>query len=326
MDERQAFREKLKAEAIDWLIRLDSESADLVAFEAWRQADPRHAAMFAQIAAVWKSTGDIRLAPDLQEAAARAEGVERASLNRRRFLIGTVAAGAGIVLAGGALMMRSGHQSADTFVETGIGERRTLALVSGSSAELNTDSRIEISRAKDGQLSLVRGEVALIIAQKVGLPFILTGGGITARLGEGRYNMRLRGAGVELIAAAGEALVDLASGMSRVLGPGDRLIRAAGETDIHRLSDSELTQALAWRKGEIIFNGMQLGEALEEFNRYQRIRIVYEDPQLASVRLGGRFETDDPESFLLALEDSFDIRHRTVLDRVLIYPGPDSVF
>lgn len=61
MREQEQVGTGLSDEAIQWLIALDCGSADTEAFEAWRSADPRHAAAFAQVAATWRRTTDPRL-------------------------------------------------------------------------------------------------------------------------------------------------------------------------------------------------------------------------------------------------------------------------
>jgi ferric-dicitrate binding protein FerR (iron transport regulator) len=50
-----------------------------------------------------------------------------------------------------------------------------------------------------------------------------------------------------------------------------------------------------------------------EFNRYNRRQMVIADPAIANRRVGGGFDANDIDSFILALEHSFDIR---------AYPNP----
>lgn len=57
----------LREEAIDWLVKLDCGTADEQAFQSWREADPRRAAAFAEVAAAWRRTADQRLTALLDE-------------------------------------------------------------------------------------------------------------------------------------------------------------------------------------------------------------------------------------------------------------------
>jgi transmembrane sensor len=57
MGEHRQTGDDLTRQAVDWLVALDHGHADEKAFETWRAADPRHAAIFAQVAAIWRRTG-----------------------------------------------------------------------------------------------------------------------------------------------------------------------------------------------------------------------------------------------------------------------------
>lgn len=80
-----------------------------------------------------------------------------------------------------------------------------------------------------------------------------------------------------------------------------------------------MADALAWQRGEIVFNGMALGQALDEFNRYLGTKLVLTDPVLKQTRLGGRFELDDPQRFLAALDQGFGIAHRRTDKGIELY-------
>lgn len=311
-------REKLKAEAADWLARLDSGDSDLSAFETWRNADPRHASIFAQVAATWKQTGELRTAPqDLPAPAERPAPL----LSRRRLVIGSAAAGFGAIAIGGALFSL---RDTRTFVETDIGERRTLQLPDRISVELNTNTRIAWAYARrQREIWVEKGEAAFAIVDDALRPFVLHTVRMNAVLGGGRFNLRLRPQGAELIAVSGRARIETADGARHELEPRHALIASGGGVEDLALSADRIDAALAWRRGEIHFQGMALGDALAEFNRYLQQKITFEDQALASIRLGGRFMVDDPAAFLRALEDGFGVQNRKESGRIVLFSGPD---
>jgi transmembrane sensor len=208
-------------------------------------------------------------------------------------------------------------------VVTRIGERRTLALPDGSSVELNTDTQVawRFDRRRR-RLWLARGEAALTIAHDAVRPFeLLTVQGL-ARLAEGQFNVRLRPAGLDLIVLAGQAAVETASGaaQARVAGPGDP--RQALEVTAQHIAvvaapEAQVQAIQAWRRGEIVFEGQALAEAVEEYNRYLTRKLVIGDARAGALRLGGRFMTGDPESFLDALRTTFGLR--------IIEDGPSRI-
>jgi transmembrane sensor len=70
------------------------------------------------------------------------------------------------------------------------------------------------------------------------------------------------------------------------------------------LSEQRLSDLLAWQKGQIVLDGSTLGEALDEFSRYQRAtRFSYSDRSLSGIRLTGTIESTRLDDFLTALEE-----------------------
>ena len=77
----------------------------------------------------------------------------------------------------------------------------------------------------------------------------------------------------------------------------------------------------AWRSGRLIFDGETLAEVAAEFNRYNKVRIVVEDPQLAGERLSGVFDANQPQSLVLFLERAGAIEPPVVSgDRIVLTP------
>jgi transmembrane sensor len=289
----------LIAQASQWLARLDAGRAAEQDLDAWRDADPRHAAAFAEVAHAWTRLDVLRDAEPPR------------SSNRRAWLTGGGAAlAAGLV--GGAYLGRD--VLLRDRVATGVGERRTLALPDGSSVELNTDTEVfwRFDRRRR-RLWLARGEAALTIAQDRLRPFELFTAQGLARLAAGQFNARLRPAGLDLIVLAGQAAVEAASGraQAQVTGPADP--RQALEINPHRIevvarAEAQVQSVQAWRRGEIVFEGQPLSAAVEEYNRYLTRKLVIGDDRAGALRLGGRFLTGDPDSFLEALRTTFGLR------------------
>ncbi len=68
----------------------------------------------------------------------------------------------------------------------------------------------------------------------------------------------------------------------------------------------------AWRNGLIELRGETLAEAVADFARYGGREIVIADPELASLRVGGTFETTDSTRFIEALRRGFGIEAETL--------------
>ncbi|HJV42267.1 FecR family protein [Caulobacter sp.] len=302
-------RNALIAQASEWLARLDAGRASPEAFEAWRDADPRRAAAFAEVASAWSKLDALRGAEPRQPPVT----------SRRAWLGGGLALAAGV--AGAAYLGRDQLLRARTV--TGVGERRTLALPDGSSVELNTDTEIFWRVDRRGRsLWLERGEVALTIAHDALRPFQLFTKQGLARLASGQFNVRLRPTALDLIVLAGRVTVKAAGGEAQAAvetATDSRQVLAIsdGGVAVAAAPEAEVQNVQAWRRGEIVFEGQKLADAVEEYNRYLTRKLVIEDPKVGALRLGGRFLTGDPESFLDALRTTFGLR--------IITDGPSRI-
>jgi transmembrane sensor len=69
-----------------------------------------------------------------------------------------------------------------------------------------------------------------------------------------------------------------------------------------------LERRLAGTDGWLWFAAEPLPEAVAEFNRYQRRKLVLVDPRLAGLQIRGRFRSSDLDSFIATLERSFAVR------------------
>ena len=92
--------------AAAWLAALDAGSADIAAFEAWRDADIRHAVAFVEVAGTWRDMDALRLANgDMQRGnVAEPIAAERPS---RRHLLRAAASVAVVVVVGGGFAYRA---------------------------------------------------------------------------------------------------------------------------------------------------------------------------------------------------------------------------
>ncbi|WAC49791.1 DUF4880 domain-containing protein [Asticcacaulis sp. SL142] len=283
-----------------WLARLDSGSATADDFNAWRDADPRHAAAFARVAGLNHHIN--RLRPLLPEPE-----LERSRPDRRRLLMALggfgIAVGAGTV---GATLFGAGRSSA----ETAVGEQRSLILRDGSALEVNTASSVSWQFTDTvRKIWLRQGELALdLMASSVVCQVFAAGQ--TLRSTQGKFNLRLRGEALELMVLQGQGHIDAGGteGQGRVIPGGQTAIAADRSIRVRPVTEDERAFVAGWRQGELVLTGQSLGQVIEEYNRYLPHKLVLGDPALSSVHLGGRFKTSDPTVFLTGLEAGFGIR------------------
>lgn len=296
--------------AAGWLAALDAGTADRGAFEAWRDADVRHAIAFAEVAATWQDMNELRLVPadlvpaDLAPAAVpRAFApIEPAKPDRRRVLRAALALGTVAVAGGGFAMRAAARNKADT----AIGERRTVSGNPAFSVDLNTDSSIYWKDGAPVRLWLERGEIAIRLAAAHRLSLVTPGG--TFHLASGTYNARLRGSSCELAVLSGHGT--LGDG-GRIFTSGEIALVTAGQASVRPRDPDigpDLNRITAWQRDTLVLNGESLDYALAEMNRYRSQKIVIGDPDLSRLRIGGTFATRDASEFLQALRTSFGVK------------------
>jgi transmembrane sensor len=295
----------LRVEAADWLAAMDTGEVSRNEFEKWRNADPRHAAAFAQVANSLMTMD--RVKPDLKT---RVPAVRAMS---RRLLI---QAGAG-VFVGAVAVGGFAVATAKSTLVTNVGERKTHALPGDGILQLNTASKVQY-RSHSGvtEIWLREGELALDLSRGGGLCRLYAADRI-AEFSGAVVNARLRGNLVDLAVVSGSCTLKPATShtaqkaaphAATVVRANHAILSGANESIVRPLNDVDTAFLTGWPKGELIFEGQTLETAITEYNRYLPNKIVIADASLSSIRLGGRFTTRDPAAFLQALHEGFGIR------------------
>jgi transmembrane sensor len=321
----------IESEAANWLIRLEGDPSPQMRanFDGWLAADPRNQAAFIRLEQTW-SRADIlnRLRPldgAVDELVLDKFGVPtplfEAPKKKPRNPLLAVAATLLIVAVGAItwiVVSRAGWQ----VYETEFGGFQRVALADGSTAMLNTDSRIR-ARMSSGRREIVldKGEALFTVAHDTRRPFDVTAGDTVVRAVGTAFSVRLRDQQqVDVIVTEGRVAIDppddsLDSKLPQPVALPELSTLAAGETvsvkshrmHVQKIADEDVTRRLAWTKGRLSFDRVTLAEAVAEFNRYNRRQLVVDDPGIATLHIGGVFDATDLDSFVAALR-TFGVR------------------
>jgi transmembrane sensor len=210
------------------------------------------------------------------------------------------------------------------------GEHRCLKLPEGSEACLNTNSQINYTFNRNTRnIELVSGEASFVVRNDR-RPFDVVSGSVlihdlstSFEVYQKRHSTQvtvLRGR-VKVIAPINDEtrgkfdLAEAESAWKRGLEIHELQQVEFDETGraLHvrpPLNEQRLAQLLEWQKGRIDLNGRTMGEALDEFSRYQPIsQFTYADPSIRTIRVGGNLEFAHLDDFLAAIEHEFHVRH-----------------
>ncbi|MDZ7895977.1 MAG: FecR domain-containing protein [Sphingobium sp.] len=329
-------REEIEEQAALFVIALhdDADADSRARILAWIDESPHHAVAFARAEAAWEETARLKgcVQHEYSVPAAREESandpLDPATPTRRRFLVGGLlaASAVGVVSIGSWLTGRNYH-------ETGVGETRDIRLADGSALHLNTNSAVRVDYTADRRrLTLLRGEAYFDVAHDPARPFDVAIGNAVVRALGTAFNLRRRDQLVELTVTDGLVGVRTSGDTALHKVPaGEGAFIRAKSVALATLAEAEVGQRVAWRTHVIELTGESVVQAVEEFNRYRAHPIVIGDQRIASLRIGGRFSTDESQEFLTALELSLPIKAVTDADGgvMLIYrdditPGPAS--
>ena len=302
--------------AAEWLVRQDCGLTPVQQqeFDRWLQADPRHAGIYAEVARTWDLLGRVRALPPV---AAGAKAPHPRSRRTGMLLWPAAAAAAGIVFF---TWQGSGPtaQPATLTASTEVGEMRKVPLPDGSLVQLNTDSAIAVEFTATGRrVRLARGEAHFQVAKNPACPFVVSAGVVAVRAVGTAFDVRRRPDAVEVDdTVGGKSLLATAvgEGEKAFLAAGQRAyIRTAGAAEaaerarVETVTPAEIGQVLAWQSHRLEFVAAPLAEMVEEFNRYNRHKLVIADPRLAARRFGGTFPAGDYEEFVRLLESDFGV-------------------
>jgi len=330
-------RTEIEEEAAQWAWRLDDQAitvADQEAFAAWLRQDARHRRVFEEMSKVWSALDGLAEAKRGEKIAAF---VSAPPLARRALSSWTMSAAA-VVLAlvgAGFWWMRQGNEIQT--LATAVGQQRNVTLVDGSIVTLNTNTIVETDLSRSlRQIYLRKGEAHFQVAHDRSRPFLVHAGDAVVRAVGTEFEVRLRpdrhvdimvNEGRVEVQASPPASAPQASGVAsqpaatRALVAGEALSTASMGYAVQRVSPAQLSSEMAWREGAIIFDGQPLAQAIAEIERYTDARIVVADPDIAALRVGGRFRTDDVQGFFQGLEAALPVSVRRTPDGV-VYVEP----
>lgn len=324
-------------EASLWLTRRDRglTPQEQDAYLQWLTADPRHADVLAQHAAVlermmqlcdWQPGQSATANPDLFAPA-------RPPFWRRW---GAGLAAAAAVILGGMLLWDGAdrsphHEHTRSYLQ--VNERR--ALPDGSIVELKSGSRIVVDFSPLERRVHLVGEANFTVAKNP-TPFVVLAGGVAMRALGTVFNARWDAASVEVFVMEGRVAVakvgpeartaeDKRDGLDGVNGgistpaDGQWAEVAAGQCGavplapeakphVRNVPRDEVETLIEWRVPRLQFFETPLAIAIGEFNQRNHTRLVLGQSDLSSVPIGGTFRVDNPEGFVRILELTLDIK------------------
>ncbi len=302
--------ELIEARASRWLAARDAGDAtaeEALEFTRWLEADIRHRVAYLRLEAGWKRADRLR---DVRPLDRDVDPDLLGPPKVRRPWVAALAAGFVLAMLGGTWAWQQ-HFSWQRY-ETRVGGFSRIVLEDGSVIDLNTNSDVRVRlRDERREVRLVRGEGRFQVAHDKQRPFTVAAAGTAVRAVGTAFTVRLRDSErqVDVLVSEGRVAVAPAnvSEATPELAAGEAAVVLPDRVSVSRVEPQALARRLAWTSGRLEFRGETLGEAVEEFNRYNRRQIRLSAGTLGDLRVGGSFSATDPESFADALASAFKL-------------------
>ena len=317
-------------EAAVWTWRLDCgglTEPERRELEAWLRQDFRHRRALGELGRTWSALD--RLAERAQDekisASAPATGHH---ILQSQWHWARAAAAVLVVALGAALWLTQRPRTQR--LATAVGQQRQVTLADGSQITLNTNTLLTVDfTAEHRVVYLRRGEAHFDVTHDAAKPFLVHAGDALIRdlgtqfevrlhpdhdvdvlVSEGRVEVQGSGVvpGEGPQERAGSSAPGPDTGWVRALSAGEQLQIAGPNLKMMTVSPRQIDAELAWRQGALVFQGEPLSQAIAEVGRYTHTRIVLTGSQVASLRISGRFRTDDVPGFLQALQEALPVR------------------
>lgn len=298
-----------------WAARLDGSSLtaiDRTTLDAWLAENPAHRTLlshYCQFSAdleqklpVLVAAGAVEMPPD---------SVPRRAGRWLTWGSGALAAAAAVTVL---IFWLTRPQTQSENLATPMALRQAITLVDGTRVELNaqTSLRIEID-GKERRMRLASGEAFFAVHKDASRPFTVETPAGSVRVTGTQFDVSAETAAtLEVTVVEGSVQARPGDSAGRPGAPvsltaGDQLSASPAGVAIRALNAAALDAALAWRQGQIVFDGVPLREALARFARYHGCGITA-TAGAAEFRVGGRYSLDDFDGFLAWLEEAFPVR------------------
>ncbi len=224
---------------------------------------------------------------------------------------------AGIVALLGAVLWADPAWHTQRYV-TAAGERQHLTLPDGSDLTLNTRTVAEVEwHLRSRQVRLVDGEALFDVRHSTWRPFVVRAGKTTVRVVGTAFNVRRADPRVTVTVLRGRVHMEEASGDAVLL-----TARQAAESfngTLTARAAPDLSAAIAWKDGKLMFDRTPLAQAVADINRYRATPAVLTDPALGRLQISGVFDSARTDALLDLLPSILPVAvHREANDTVRI--------
>lgn len=320
----------IRTEAAEWFARMQNPKCTPEtrnAWEQWYSADTRHELAYEQCRTLWLMTRDLKNDPDIARELANTHSQHAPvsygfGAGKRWYMLG-IAATFLVVTVAAFLKFSLTHEE----YTTRVAEQRVVQLPDGSTAMLNTDSSIVVHFTNNKRaIELTKGEAYFSVSKDHKRPFeVTTASGVVRAVGT-EFNVALlnRRISVDVTEGVVEFKTPTATEtqlsahvLTTHIKEGEAIRFHQGDASLNILP-ANTARISAWQARKIYFSENTLEDAVAEYNRYTKEKIIILNDELKYQKISGVFNIDDIDAFTFSLEQLLDLRVERHQGNVLV--------
>lgn len=293
MSAAPADSQPLRAEVVEWLMRLEATPQDAAlraAFDSWLAESEKRRAAYAVVEPVWRLSAD--LDPPLETVRPRAARPWRGAVAAMGALAAAIAL---VFLPTLQLYLQADHL-------TGVAEQRDVTLEDGSKVALDAGSAIAVRYgAGRREIDLLSGQAFFEVATNRSRPFVVHAAGVDVTVTGTAFSVGASDSGVTVAVQSGSVDVAVAEGARQTasLGRGDRVrVNRAGDVARGQVAPEEVA---SWRGRQLVVYDAPVRDVVDELARHRGGRIVFRDSAIADRLVNGVIDLSRPREALQAL-------------------------
>lgn len=325
-------------QAADYYLALQENSmsgAELKAWQSWFLRSKEHQEAFQRLEALWGALDSLAIedfdqAENLEHGTSssdlKADGsvlsliVEDNTTSSRGSFAGwaqAIAACLAVVAVGAYLTFvpeQEAKELSAVHYETAVDKQRVVTLADGSILELGENSEVTVDYTDDSrELTLLKGQAVFTVSKNPHRPFVVNAGqGSVTAIGT-VFNVRKSGIGVKVRVLEGTVVVRPALEHTLASAP-VALVTAGLQTqysDQGLLSPVEavnVREGLEWRVGVLTMVDRELGDVIQELNRFVENEITIGDAAVAQFNFTGTVYPDQVDDWLDGLQQGYPLK------------------
>jgi transmembrane sensor len=312
---------QIDAQAADWIARRDGYSwsdEQQLQLDQWLDEATAHRVAYLRLRSTWSRADRL--------SSLHVPGkisVPLKTVRHPRFSIWRVAASILIATTLGSLIATGIVLNGSRSYSTALGESKAVALADGTHLVLNTDTQVR-TRIADGTRTvwLDSGEAYFEVAHDPRHPFVVEAGDSRITVLGTKFSVRRDADHVDVVVVDGRVQVsEVGSGAqagTTVVTKNDVVVASRDQMVVTKKTAEQVLDQLGWRQGKLVLDQMTLKQAAIEFNRYNRKKLVIDDPAVENIRIGGSFNVDNVEGFAHLLHEGFGVKVEEADDEIKI--------